>query len=154
MIESVEESKRIDDLMQQNFKQINEKLTKLSINMEYIKKSDIKTAVFAANDALQGNADPLMHRKMFQFIPCLRNLSPQIVNDSYLPKCSFKISDLEKYLRTCSQSRFACVIIWPNLSAKSLFESAYELAPGHSTTLGLLEHVSVLLGNKLDQALD
>ena len=26
--------------------------------------------------------------------------------------------------------------------AKSLFESAYELAPGHSTTLGLLEHVS------------
>ena len=58
MIESVEESKRIDDLMQQNFSQINEKLTKLSINMEYIKKSDIKMeAVFMANEALQGNAD-------------------------------------------------------------------------------------------------
>ena len=158
MIESVEESKRIDDLMQQNFSQINEKLTKLSINMEYIKKSDIKMeAVFMANEALQGNADLINAlEKLAQFIP-------ENADETYLPQIDSTISSLAEMLfeaisdlgeispNTARKAGLLALSSGRTHRAKSLFESAYELAPGHSTTLGLLEHVSVLLGNKLDQ---
>ena len=158
MIESVEESKRINDLMQQNFSQINEKLTKLSINMEYIKKSDIKMeAVFMANEALQGNADLIdALEKLAQFIP-------ENADETYLPQIDSTISSLAEMLfeaisdlgeispNTARKAGLLALSSGRTHRAKSLFESAYELAPGHSTTLGLLEHVSVLLGHKLDQ---
>ena len=158
MIESVEESKRIDDLIQQNFSQINEKLTKLSINMEYIKKSDIKMeAVFMANEALQGNADLIdALEKLAQFIP-------ENADETYLPQIDSTISSLAEMLfeaisdlgeispNTARKAGLLALSSGRTHRAKSLFESAYELAPGHSTTLGLLEHVSVLLGNKLEQ---
>ncbi|MGB1817988.1 MAG: hypothetical protein ACPHK2_00050, partial [Candidatus Poseidoniaceae archaeon] len=141
MIESVEESKRIDDLMQQNFSQINEKLTKLSINMEYIKKSDIKMeAVFMANEALQGNADLIdALEKLAQFIP-------ENADETYLPQIDSTISSLAEMLfeaisdlgeispNTARKAGLLALSSGRTHRAKSLFESAYELAPGHSTT--------------------
>ena len=93
MIQSMEDSKKIDELMQQNFNQINEKLTKLSINMEYIKKSDVKMeAVFMANEALQGNADLIdALEKLAQFIP-------EHADETYLPQIDSTISSLAEML--------------------------------------------------------
>ncbi|DAC12585.1 MAG TPA: hypothetical protein D7H86_05810 [Candidatus Poseidoniales archaeon] len=158
MIQSMEDSKKIDELMQQNFNQINEKLTKLSINMEYIKKSDVKMeAVFMANEALQGNADLIdALEKLAQFIP-------EHADETYLPQIDSTISSLAEMLfeaisdlgeispNTARKAGLLALSSGRTYRAKSLFESAYELAPGHSTTLGLLEHVSVLLGDKLEQ---
>ena len=98
----------------------------------------------------------LSKEKLAQFIP-------ENADETYLPEIDSTISSLAEMLfeaisdlgeispNTARKAGLLALSSGRTHRAKSLFESAYELAPGHSTTLGLLEHVSVLLGNKLEQ---